>query len=396
MRLIGVDLARGLAVFGMYAAHVGPDPSAGGPVGPLMELGHGRASALFAVLAGFSLILITGRRATKTGEAGRRAVARVVVRALILLALGSALTATGTPVEVILAYYAVYFLLALPLRKLSAGRLALIAAGGALALPQALYAMCSWINDGQWASTVISYDPLARIRGTNGVVDLLFTGSYPVLTWMPYVIAGMAVARIDLESARVRRWLAAGGAALAVLGYGGSWLALHLLPHARAVIAATGNGNGSASAAWWSDTVGNPDSPTAAWLVVGAPHSETTFSIVGNTGVALVVLALSVTLTDRFPRARWAARPVIAVGTMSLTAYVLNIAGIAALNIKNVPGSSLLVLLGFLSAISLFATVWLRLFSRGPLEHLLHHASSGTASLAVRGLRPAPRTAQPG
>jgi hypothetical protein len=49
-RLIGVDLARGLAVFGMYAAHVGPDPSQGGVTGHLMEPAHGRACALFASL----------------------------------------------------------------------------------------------------------------------------------------------------------------------------------------------------------------------------------------------------------------------------------------------------------------------------------------------------------
>lgn len=60
-RLIGIDLARGLAVFGMYAAHVGPDPSAGGPLGFVLELARGRSSALFALLAGFSLVLITGR-----------------------------------------------------------------------------------------------------------------------------------------------------------------------------------------------------------------------------------------------------------------------------------------------------------------------------------------------
>ncbi|MFF4829405.1 hypothetical protein ACFY20_42185, partial [Streptomyces sp. NPDC001312] len=32
-RMIGLDLARGLAVFGMYAAHVGPDPDQGGVTG---------------------------------------------------------------------------------------------------------------------------------------------------------------------------------------------------------------------------------------------------------------------------------------------------------------------------------------------------------------------------
>ncbi|QYX83536.1 hypothetical protein [Streptomyces akebiae] len=32
-----MELARGLAVFGMYAAHLGPDPSEGGTTGFLVE-----------------------------------------------------------------------------------------------------------------------------------------------------------------------------------------------------------------------------------------------------------------------------------------------------------------------------------------------------------------------
>lgn len=44
-RLAGVDLARGLAVFGMYAAHVGPDPSEPVTMGFLMELTHGSITA---------------------------------------------------------------------------------------------------------------------------------------------------------------------------------------------------------------------------------------------------------------------------------------------------------------------------------------------------------------
>ena len=47
-RLLGIDLARGLAVFGMYSAHVGPDVTVGGPVGFLLETARGRSSALFA------------------------------------------------------------------------------------------------------------------------------------------------------------------------------------------------------------------------------------------------------------------------------------------------------------------------------------------------------------
>lgn len=240
-RLIGVDLARGLAVFGMYAAHVGPDPSEGGSTGFFMELAHGRASALFAFLAGFSIVLITGRRTPKTGRAGRQAVAKVVIRALILLVLGTALTLTGTPVEVILAFYGLYFLLVLPLYRLGARPLAVIAVSGALILPQILYVVQQALNpgggDGGGPGGIWAWPTDA-----DGIVSLLFTGGYPALAWIPFVVAGMAVARLDLASAVVRTRLAITGVSLAVLGYGGSFLALHLVPGAASALRVSGWG----------------------------------------------------------------------------------------------------------------------------------------------------------
>lgn len=373
-RLIGVDLARGLAVYGMYAAHVGPDPSQGGVTGFLMELAHGRSSALFALLAGFSIVLITGRRAPKTGRAGRQAVAKVVIRALILLALGTALTLSGTPVEVILAFYGLYFLLVLPLYRLGARPLAVIAASSALILPQILYMVQLALNSvgpeggpgGIWAWPT----------GATGIVSLLFTGSYPALTWIPFVIAGMAVARLDLTSAAVRMRLAVTGVWLALLGHGGSFLALRLVPGAASAINASGSGDGgSALSAWWSDTAGYPAGDTPAWLLAASPHSETTLSIVANTGVAIAVLAACLAATDAFPRLRRIARPVIAVGTMSLTAYVLHVVGIHFFGIEELPGSPLHVLLGFIAIVTVLATLWSRFFRRGPLEWLLGRAT---------------------
>ncbi|MFD4550576.1 DUF418 domain-containing protein [Streptomyces sp. NPDC058466] len=371
-RLIGVDLARGLAVFGMYAAHVGPDPSDGGATGFFMELSHGRSSALFAFLAGFSVVLITGRHAPKTGRAGRQAVAKVVIRAVVLLALGTALTMTGTPVEVILAFYGLYFLLVLPLYRLGARPLAIIAASSALVLPQVLYVVQQALPggpddgpDGIWAWPA----------GGDGIVSLLFTGSYPALSWLPFVIAGMAVARLDLASAVVRVRLAITGGALALLGHGGSFLALHLVPGAASAIHASRGADGPALSAWWSDTAGYPAGDTPAWLLAASPHSETTLSVLGNTGVAIAVLTACIAATDAFPGLRRLALPVIAVGTMSLSAYVLHIIGIGLLGIEDLPRSPPHVLLGFLAVVSVFATLWSRFFRRGPLEWLLGRAT---------------------
>ncbi len=68
---------------------------------------------------------------------------------------------------------------------------------------------------------------------------------------------------------------------------------------------------------------GNP-----AGLLVASPHSEATLSIVGNAGVAILVITACLAAMDALPRQRRLARPVIAVGCMSLTAYVYHIAAI--------------------------------------------------------------------
>ncbi|WP_067714622.1 DUF418 domain-containing protein [Nocardia yamanashiensis] len=370
-RLLGVDLARGLAVLGMYAAHVGPDPARGGVLGFLTELTHGRSSALFAFLAGFSLVLILGRRAPKSGRAGRQAVVKVLVRAGILLALGTALTALGTDVEVILAYYGLFFLLALPLYRLRATTLAVIAAIGAIVLPQLWFQLLD--PEPRWFGTVERFDPLAwaSTRGEpldapGGVIGLLFTGSYPALTWLPFVIAGMAIARLDLSAGAIRRRILATGTALAVLGYAGSALALRLIP-------GTVPANGILDAPWWSDL--SPEQPGWRYQLVAAPHSETTLSIIANTGVAMVVLMICVIACDRFGTFRRATTPLIAVGSMSLTAYVFHIAVIAIIGFHTLPADSLPALLGLSAFIMLFAFCWTRMFHRGPLEWLLHRAT---------------------
>ncbi|WP_239158289.1 hypothetical protein [Streptomyces sp. SID13726] len=75
----------------------------------------------------------------------------------------------------------------------------------------------------------------------------------------------MAVARLDLTATAVRARLALTGVGLAVLGYGGSWPAPHLVPGALAKLSAGGRGeSGPAASAWCSDTWGYPDAGTPA------------------------------------------------------------------------------------------------------------------------------------
>ncbi|MEU9144111.1 DUF418 domain-containing protein [Streptomyces sp. NPDC048349] len=372
-RLVGVDLARALAVFGMYIVHIGPVLSATSGLGTWARyLADGHSSVLFATLAGFSLMLIAGRREPKTGLAGRQAKARIAIRAVILLALGTVLAMEYGGV-IILGFYGVYFLLALPLLRLSARTLAVIAAGLALVTPQLAFVLNSLLSESLQQS-INAYDPLKKLSEV-GVLDLLLTGFYPTITWMSFVVAGMALARLDLSTVAVQRRLAALGAALTVGAYGLSLL----LAGKDALRSRAESGKSSAgseeASSFGSGSFETPQS--ASELLSAGPHSGTTFDIIGSVGVAVLVVVGATVLLARLPRLRRLAKPVIAVGTMSLTAYVGHFLVQTAVGIpagESTQVSWVPVLALILGAI-VFAAVWSRFFRRGPLEALLNAAT---------------------
>ncbi len=127
-RLVGLDVARCLALLGMVATHVLQGRDADGSLSPAQWLAGGRASALFAVLAGLSLVLM----ARTTDRAG------LAVRALLVALLGLALGELPSGLAVILTYYGLLFLLGLAFLSLRARPLALLSAGWVVVAP-----MCS-------------------------------------------------------------------------------------------------------------------------------------------------------------------------------------------------------------------------------------------------------------
>ncbi|MEU0248601.1 DUF418 domain-containing protein [Streptomyces sp. NPDC006235] len=369
-RLVGVDLARALAVFGMYVVHIGPPLSATDGVASWVRyLADGHSSVLFATLAGFSLMLLAGRREPKTGLAGRQAKARIAIRAVVLLALGTAMAMEYGGV-IILGFYGVYFLLALPLVRLRARTLAITAATLALVTPQLAFALNSLLTEPVQQS-VSAYDPLHRVSDV-GVLDLLLTGFYPTITWMPFVIAGMALARLDLSAAVVQRRVAALGAALTVAAYGMSLL----LAGKDALRSMAEDGPSSGGPGSLPPDSGSFE-PQASMLLTAGPHSGTTFDIIGSVGVAILVIVGATVAMDRLPRLRRLATPVIAVGTMSLTAYVGHFLAQSMLSMPSGESSqqSWVPLLLFVLGAMVFAAIWSRFFRRGPLEYLLHAAT---------------------
>ncbi|MFG6293973.1 DUF418 domain-containing protein, partial [Streptomyces rochei] len=297
--------------------------------------------------------------------------ARIAIRAVVLLALGTVLSMEYGGV-IILAFYGVYFLLALPLVRLRSGTLAMIAAGLALVTPQLAFALRSVLSESVQQS-VNTYDPLKALSDV-GVLDLLLTGFYPALTWMPFVVAGMALARLDLLASAVQWRLAALGAALTVTAYGMSLL----LAGKDALRSLAEGGKSSAGSEPASFDSGSfAAQGTASDLLSAGPHSGTTFDIIGSVGVAILVIVSATALMDRLPLLRRLAKPITAVGAMSLTAYVGHfvVQSVAGMPTGESSQVSWVPVLTFVLGAIVFAAVWSRFFRRGPLESLLNAAT---------------------
>lgn len=395
-RVLGLDLARALAIFGMFYAHVGPMQEFKNPVvNTVMQIPHGRSSALFAVLAGLSLVLLAGGRRPLPALERRQRIVKVVIRAVLLIALGTALTLWLHTDIVILAFYGLFFLLALPFTRCGVKTLAALSAAFAVVGSVVFY----WISMAQpaFVTALNAHDPLTRM-GADGLGRLLFTGLYPAVPWLAYLFAGMAIAKLDLSAERVRIGMASVGAGLALVGYGLSWVLQRVLfpgggmgggsmmgggsSGSGAAASSAGSSGISGSSGTWSDSMSGLDpwsSDMLQALLSASPHSGTAFELLGNIGIAMLVIIGSVVLLDRSALARKLLTPVTAAGAMSLTLYV---AHLWALN--HVPSNSdggavtaALAVWGWFCAAGIaFAFAWSRCFKRGPLEYLMQWATS--------------------
>jgi len=116
--------------------------------------------------------------------------------------------------------------------------------------------------------------------------------------------------------------------------------------------------------------------PSVRELFVAGPHSGTSFDIIGSVGIAILVIVGATFLMDRLPRLRRLMTPIVAVGTMSLTAYVGHFVVMSSFSLPGggVRGSWIPVLTLIIGAI-VFAAIWSHFFKRGPLEYLLNLAT---------------------
>ncbi|MFD3326797.1 DUF418 domain-containing protein [Streptomyces sp. NPDC058701] len=386
-RLAGVDAVRGLAVLGMFAVHVGPSPE---PVGAryLMVAADGRAPALFTLLAGFSLLLAQrGQDPAAAPEGWARRWRPLLIRCAVLAALGLLLAALWPGILVILAFFAVYFLAAEPFTRLSTPVLSAVAGVSVVAGPLLSFLLGPVFGYGSSGrGAVPEATQLTSWSGAGGVVcELLLTGAYPLATYFPYVLAGMALARLcDVRERAVTLRMAAWGTAAAVVGYGSAWLATHAFGTRERLLGAIAVHHPEAMAA--ADPVqevlrgqfGAVPSTSWDWLLVADPYSQTPLETLGNAGVGCALIGLCVFAARHRTGARLL-RPLAVLGAMALSAYVIHALVLAG---PAYGVASWFAWIAFSGTSLALTWAWQRAWAhspvrRGPVEHALRLVARG-------------------
>lgn len=296
------------------------------------SLPYGRASTLFALVAGIGIELSSRRGPTVLHQA------RLVWRATWLVPVGIALSLLGTPVAVILQYYALWFLLAAPVLRWSSRALTALTAIGMVVGPTLL--VWAQVTHPAWYRSS-GGDMAGRGAWLGEFGDVLLTGYYPTVSWIWLVYAGMLVGRLDLRSDRVAAWLLGGGVAVAAATYWLAAMARDALELGR----------------WqpWLATVG---------------HSDTPPEMLATLGVALAVAGACLLLGRHLRRLVW---PGTAFGRLALTVYVGHIVVYSFAQpafFNDTVAGGLQTTLWITVVGTVVAVAWLAVLPRGPLEAL--------------------------
>jgi uncharacterized membrane protein YeiB len=367
-RLAGVDVARCVALFGMGVVHVLPRTDATGAQSLVDQVFRGRSAALFAVLAGVGLALAVGPRPEL-----RRAAPVVAARAVLIGVVGLLLALFDSGIYVILAFYAVFFVLVLPWLRARPPVLLTSAAVIALVVPFVSLAVRDSVPEPDW----ISPGPGDLLDPVELLSALLLTGHYPAALWVAYLLTGLAVGRLALRDRWTAAVVATSGAALALAAHVTSGLLLGPGGGYRRIGQQLGLPPGETAPTVDSWPYGNVPTDTRWWLATDAPHSSTPLDVAATTGTALLVLGLALLAAQAVPRLL---SPLAAVGSMPLTLYTAHIVLLGTTDTADPVRYYWLQV----AAALVFATLWRRFVGRGPLEEAIAQAVQPLRSERVR------------
>lgn len=350
-RITGFDLARALAVFGMVLVNfkLVMEAKTGNPILlGLAAMFEGRAAALFVVLAGVGIALLSRRAlGSKVARDIDDCRHQIIRRGILLIVIGLLYTPIW-PAD-ILHFYGCYFLLASLVFTFNDRRLLLGAGAIVLAFP---LMMSIFDYSRGWNWETLDYLDLWTWQGM--IRHLLFNGFHPVFPWAAFLILGIWLGRQNLADRMRRRQL--------FLRFISIWICLELLFKLFNWM--------EISFQVFELTAEDRDALLSTAAMPPLPQY-----IVAAGSLAVAIIIACVHCAERFRDAapvQW----LVQTGQLSLSLYVAHvIIGMGTLEELGMLGGQsighalLAAALFFLGGVA-FSVLWLRKFQTGPLEAL--------------------------
>ena len=364
-RIVGYDLARALAFFGMLIINYWVLMEDYNPFPPWVDLVmgfiQGRAAATFVVLAGVGLSLLSRRAYLNKDAVTMRAIRHRMWRRAIFLFVIGGLNSMIWRAD-ILHFYAIYFAAGAFFLNFSNRRLLFLTI-----VPVIIFSLFMFIFGfdlvSDWGS--ISYKDWPNMPRL--AWHLFFNGHYPFFPWVAFMIMGLWLGRQDLSNDVIRNKIALAGSIAMCFSEFVSWLAFHI--------------SSFDSNDLYSEMV-------LPWFYID-PWEPMPLFLISAGGTALVVISLCMVLTEKSVNAQWIS-PFIAVGQSTLTLYVAHTL-IGSILLKGMEMCKIEpyffpiwgAILFFISAL-LISSSWKKHLHRGPLEWLMRGFLNFSIPLKVK------------
>ena len=356
-RIMGYDVARAIAVIGMIIVNYHNIFLVGRSHHPLWFTGlasflQGRAAAVFVMLAGVGITLMS-HKAILSGDPylSRKIRRELLKRSIFLFLIG--LVFLHWWHSDILHFYGI-FLSTGALLLFVSGRILWLLIGGCLGAAALLFTFF------EASPTLVQYPTAA-----NPVFELcdamLISGQYPMLPWFSFLLAGMWLGRPEIISNKllIRRifWISLLVFILTIALDRSTDVILDRFPPAGS------------------------ESPLALFLL-SVPFPTSPFFAISAMAGSLAVIIMCITMSSRASFVR-PLTSLVALGKMSLTVYVGHI--FIGLALERLAFSQFgpeefqlfAVLFTFLFCLAVLwgTNIWSRYFTRGPLEWLMRRLS---------------------
>lgn len=350
-RIIGIDVARALAVIGMIIVNFkvvfGDNGSSW--LKTAAQLFDGKAAATFVVLAGIGLALMTNRAVWDDDWAKiKTARKRIIKRSLFLFVIGLSYLWIW-PAD-ILHFYGVYMLLTL-LFIHRPGQQILVATAALILLFPILLLFFDY--EAGWDFSTLTYSGFWTFSGF--FRNLLFNGFHPVIPWASFMLFGLWYGRQDLRDDRFLE----------------KSLQLSLAVFVTVQLLSIGLIN--------SVSGNSPESVEAFTIIFGtSPMPPMPLYMLNGISISTLVISASIIVAKRYEN-----NTIISLlhqtGQLALTFYVAHVVvGMGAVEVFGTRelGSysirfSVLYALAFSLLCILFARVWLTFKKAGPLEWVM-------------------------